>query len=138
MATKNTKDAKGGKGGKAGKGGGTPGKKGGAQRMWLSDQQMTMPPADQALCQSVGGDPNIYYYHSYWKLAPDEALRFVARLEAFRGTVRGSAHQDYFVAGTLAPRFAGGRDDLALEFRTGPGPGERVMAGVSSAPACAR
>jgi len=33
-----------------------------------------LPPADQALCQSVGGDPNIYYYHSYWKLTPDEAL----------------------------------------------------------------
>jgi hypothetical protein len=33
-----------------------------------------LPPADQALCQSVGGDPNIFYYHSYWKLAPGEAL----------------------------------------------------------------
>lgn len=33
-----------------------------------------LPPADQALCQSVGGDPNIYYYHSYWELAEDEAL----------------------------------------------------------------
>lgn len=33
-----------------------------------------LPPADQALCQSVGGDPNIFYYHSYWQLAPDEAL----------------------------------------------------------------
>jgi hypothetical protein len=33
-----------------------------------------LPPADQALCQRVGGDPNIFYYHSYWKLAPDEAL----------------------------------------------------------------
>ncbi|MES1263361.1 MAG: DUF1214 domain-containing protein, partial [Peristeroidobacter soli] len=33
-----------------------------------------LPPADQALCQSVGGDPNIFYYHSYWKLADDEAL----------------------------------------------------------------
>jgi hypothetical protein len=33
-----------------------------------------IPPADQALCQSVGGDPNIFYYHSYWQLAPDEAL----------------------------------------------------------------
>ncbi|MGU7838574.1 DUF1214 domain-containing protein [Burkholderia sp. AW33-5] len=33
-----------------------------------------LPPADQALCQSVGGDPNIYYYHSCWSLADDEAL----------------------------------------------------------------
>ena len=33
-----------------------------------------LPPADQALCQSVGGDPNIFYYHSYWRLAPREAL----------------------------------------------------------------
>ncbi|MGH8453245.1 MAG: DUF1214 domain-containing protein [Nevskiales bacterium] len=33
-----------------------------------------LPPANQALCQSVGGDPNIFYYHSYWRLAPDEAL----------------------------------------------------------------
>ncbi|TJY64913.1 DUF1214 domain-containing protein [Sinimarinibacterium sp. CAU 1509] len=33
-----------------------------------------LPPSDQALCQSVGGDPNIVYYHSHWRLAPDEAL----------------------------------------------------------------
>ncbi|MCP1603930.1 DUF1214 domain-containing protein [Pseudomonas citronellolis] len=33
-----------------------------------------LPPADQALCQAVGGDPNIFYYHSYWALAEDEAL----------------------------------------------------------------
>lgn len=33
-----------------------------------------LPPGDQALCQSVGGDPNIFYYHGYWELAPDEAL----------------------------------------------------------------
>jgi len=33
-----------------------------------------LPPADQALCQAVGGDPNIFYYHSYWTLADDEAL----------------------------------------------------------------
>lgn len=33
-----------------------------------------LPPADQMLCQRVGGDPNIFYYHSHWKLAPDEAL----------------------------------------------------------------
>ncbi|HVH08021.1 MAG TPA: SNF2-related protein, partial [Myxococcota bacterium] len=62
------------------------------------------------------------------EMAPSEALRFTARLEAFRGTVQGRAHQDYFLAGTLAPRFAGGRDDLALEFRTGEGAGENVDA----------
>jgi hypothetical protein len=33
-----------------------------------------LPPADQALCQAVGGDPNIFYYHSCWALADDEAL----------------------------------------------------------------
>lgn len=44
-----------------------------------------LPPADQALCQSVGGDPNIYYYHSYWRLAPDEALVIhVARIPECR------------------------------------------------------
>jgi len=33
-----------------------------------------LPPADQAMCQRVGGDPNIFYYHSYWELGPHEAL----------------------------------------------------------------
>lgn len=33
-----------------------------------------LPPADQALCQAVGGDPSIFYYHSYFELAEDEAL----------------------------------------------------------------
>lgn len=33
-----------------------------------------LPPADQLLCQRVGGDPNIFYYHSYWQLAGDEVL----------------------------------------------------------------
>jgi hypothetical protein len=33
-----------------------------------------LPPADQAMCRRVGGDPNIFYYHSHWRLAPDEAL----------------------------------------------------------------
>ena len=33
-----------------------------------------LPPANQALCQSVGGDPNIFYYHSHWALAEDQAL----------------------------------------------------------------
>jgi hypothetical protein len=30
--------------------------------------------ADQGFCQAIGGDPNIYYFHSSWRLAPDEAL----------------------------------------------------------------
>jgi hypothetical protein len=34
----------------------------------------TLPPADQAYCQSIGGDPNIFYFHSYWELADDEVL----------------------------------------------------------------
>lgn len=33
-----------------------------------------LPPADQAYCQSIGGDPNIYYFHSAWQLADDEVL----------------------------------------------------------------
>jgi hypothetical protein len=33
-----------------------------------------LPPADQTVCQNAGGDPNIFFYHSYWRLAPDEAL----------------------------------------------------------------
>ena len=34
-----------------------------------------LPPADQAMCQRAGGDPNIFYYHSYWHLGEDEALQ---------------------------------------------------------------
>jgi hypothetical protein len=30
-------------------------------------------PWDQDIFQKVGGDPNIHYFHAYWKLAPDEA-----------------------------------------------------------------
>jgi hypothetical protein len=33
-----------------------------------------LPPADQAYCQSIGGDPNIFYFHSAWELADDEVL----------------------------------------------------------------
>jgi len=33
-----------------------------------------LPPADQGVCQRAGGDPNIFYYHSQWRLAPDELL----------------------------------------------------------------
>lgn len=38
-----------------------------------------MAPADQEFCQSIGGDPNIYYFHSAWQLADDEALVLEAR-----------------------------------------------------------
>ena len=33
-----------------------------------------LPQFDSALSTAFGGDPNIAYYHSYWRLAPDEAL----------------------------------------------------------------
>ena len=33
-----------------------------------------LPPADQAYCQLIGGDPNIYYFHSYWNIADDEVF----------------------------------------------------------------
>ncbi len=33
-----------------------------------------LPPANQAVCQAAGGDPNIFYYHSAWALEDDEAL----------------------------------------------------------------
>ncbi len=33
-----------------------------------------LPLFDPAVAAAAGGDPNIAYYHSYWRLAPDEAL----------------------------------------------------------------
>jgi hypothetical protein len=33
-----------------------------------------LPRFDPDLSRMFGGDPNIAYYHSYWRLAPDEAL----------------------------------------------------------------
>ncbi len=33
-----------------------------------------LPQFDPNLSRMFGGDPNIAYYHSYWELAPDEAL----------------------------------------------------------------
>uniref|UniRef100_A0A7S2RA94 DUF1214 domain-containing protein n=2 Tax=Mucochytrium quahogii TaxID=96639 RepID=A0A7S2RA94_9STRA len=33
-----------------------------------------LPLFDQETSNNVGGDPNIRYYHSYWRLAEDEAL----------------------------------------------------------------
>jgi len=34
----------------------------------------TLPEFDAAVAKAAGGDPNIVYYHSYWRLEPDEAL----------------------------------------------------------------
>ncbi len=34
----------------------------------------TLPPAEQDYCQKLGGDPNIFYYHSYFRLQDDEIL----------------------------------------------------------------
>jgi hypothetical protein len=33
-----------------------------------------LPRFDDAISMGAGGDPNIAYYHSYWRLAPEEAL----------------------------------------------------------------
>jgi len=33
-----------------------------------------LPKFDDAVSMGAGGDPNICYYHSYWALAPEEAL----------------------------------------------------------------
>lgn len=33
-----------------------------------------LPAADQDYCQSIGGDPNIFYFHSAWELADDEVF----------------------------------------------------------------
>ena len=33
-----------------------------------------LPEDDQQACQMAGGDPNVHYYQSFWKLAEDEAL----------------------------------------------------------------
>ncbi len=37
-----------------------------------------LPYDDQEKCQRAGGDASIHYLQSYWKLAPDEALRIHA------------------------------------------------------------
>ena len=43
--------------------------------MCIRDSPNTLPLWDQAFCQSVGGDPNILYYHGHFRLKADEALR---------------------------------------------------------------
>jgi len=53
---------------------------GGAPRIFVGWADMfqshinQLPRFDQALSDSMGGVPGIAYYHSYWKLAPDECL----------------------------------------------------------------
>jgi len=44
---------------------------------WARDFQAhsnQLPRFDQRTSDQAGGDPNIAYYHSHWKLSPDEAL----------------------------------------------------------------
>lgn len=44
---------------------------------WGNDFQKhvnELPKFDQETSNKLGGDPNIVYYHSYWRLAPNEAL----------------------------------------------------------------
>jgi len=44
---------------------------------WARDFQAhenQLPRFDQEVSNRAGGDPNIAYYHSYWRLGPDEAL----------------------------------------------------------------
>ena len=44
----------------------------------LKENINCLPPADQAYCQSIGGDPNIFYFHAHWALAEDEVLEIRA------------------------------------------------------------
>ena len=44
----------------------------------LKENVNSLPPADQAYCQSIGGDPNIFYFHAHWALAEDEVLEIRA------------------------------------------------------------
>lgn len=44
---------------------------------WARDFQAhtnQLPRFDQEVSNAAGGDPNIAYYHSHWRLGPDEAL----------------------------------------------------------------
>jgi hypothetical protein len=45
-----------------------------------------LPSDDQERCQRAGGDANIHYLQSYWKLAPDEALLIEADRIPSEGT----------------------------------------------------
>lgn len=49
---------------------------------WARDFQAhsnQLPRFDQEVSNKAGGDPNIAYYHSHWKLGPDEALVIEAK-----------------------------------------------------------
>jgi len=64
------------------------------------------------------------------RFEPADALAFAARLEGFRGEVRGDAPARYFRAEPLMPRFEGGRDALALTFESPTDPRAPVEAGA--------
>lgn len=54
---------------------------------WANEFQSTtnqLPLFDQERSNRAGGDPNIRYYHSYWRLKPEEALVIRARPPACR------------------------------------------------------
>jgi hypothetical protein len=40
----------------------------------FQSQPNTLATVDQSLFRQAGGDPNIFYLHGYWAVAPDEAL----------------------------------------------------------------
>jgi hypothetical protein len=49
---------------------------------WMRDyarHENQLPPDDQAKCQRAGGDSNIFYIQSRWRLAPDQALLVLPR-----------------------------------------------------------
>ncbi len=49
---------------------------------WMQDYAAhinELPSDDQAKCQQAGGDANIHYLQSYWRLEPDEALLVEAK-----------------------------------------------------------
>jgi uncharacterized protein DUF1214 len=49
---------------------------------WMANfaaHENALPPDDQLRCQRAGGDSNIFYCNSRWRLAPDEALVVVPR-----------------------------------------------------------
>lgn len=72
---------------------------------WARDFQRhsnQLPLFDQKLSDSVGGDPNIRYYHSHWALAEDEAL--VGRTAS--GVGNGSSVTFNLINFTPSPSFA--------------------------------
>jgi superfamily II DNA or RNA helicase len=58
-----------------------------------------------------------------------QAVEFAARLDRFRGEIRGRGHEAFFEAPPLEPRFRSTRDGFTLEFetRTGGPQGERTV-----------